>query len=199
MVAAEQLQKTGLGAGRALAAVGLEVGQAELDLRQVQHEIVGPEARPFADRRRLGGLKMREGQAGQGTVFLGEPGETVDHGHQPVADHFQGLAEQDEIGIVGHVATGRAEVDDRPGGGAKVAVGMNVGHDIVPQPPLVALGGGEVDVVDVALQFGDLLRPDGQAQFGLGFSQRNPQPPPCAELALRAPELGSCGRRHSGR
>ena len=62
MIAGEQLQKAGLGAGRALAAMALEVREAELNFRQVEDEIVGPEARPFPDRRRLGRLEMREGE-----------------------------------------------------------------------------------------------------------------------------------------
>ena len=43
------------------------------------------------------------------------------------------------------------------GGGALVAVGVDVGHHVVPQLALVLFGGVEVDVVDVGPQFGDLL------------------------------------------
>ena len=41
--------------------------------------------------------------------------------------------------------------------GHSVAVGVDVGHHVVPQLPLVGGGRGEVDVVDVGLQLGDLL------------------------------------------
>ncbi len=198
MVAVDQGQEAGLRAGRALGAVGLEVRQAELDLGQVEHEVIGPQAGPLAHRRRLGRLKVREGQAGHGPILLGEAGQAVDHGHQPVADHFQGLAEQHEIGVVGHVAACRAQVDDRPGRGADVAVGMNVGHHVVPQPPLVPFGRREVDVVDVLLQLGDLLLADRQAEFRLGLGQGHPQPPPGAELPLRAPQLAHGGRGIAG-
>ena len=34
----------------------------------------------------------------------------------------------------------------------------------------------------------------GQAQFRLGLGQGDPEPPPGAELPLRAPELAHCGR-----
>ena len=44
-----------------------------------------------------------------------------------------------------------------PGVGADVAVGVDVGHHVVPQLPLVARGRLEVDVVDVGLELGDLL------------------------------------------
>ena len=45
-----------------------------------------------------------------------------------------------------------------PGLRADVAIGVNMGHDVVPQLAFVALGGVEVDVVDVGLELGDLLR-----------------------------------------
>ena len=41
-----------------------------LDLGQVQHEVVGPEAGPLAHGRRLGRLEMGEAQAGQVAVLL---------------------------------------------------------------------------------------------------------------------------------
>ena len=39
---------------------------------------------------------------------------------------------------------------------------MDVGHDIVPQPPLVPLGRLKVDVIDVLLELRDLFRRDGR-------------------------------------
>ena len=41
--------------------------------------------------------------------------------------------------------------------GARVAVGVHVGHHVVPQLALVLGGRVEVDVVDVGPQLGDLL------------------------------------------
>ena len=41
--------------------------------------------------------------------------------------------------------------------GAMVAVGVDVGHHVVPQLAFVLLGRGEVDVVDVRPQLVDLL------------------------------------------
>ena len=65
MVAVEQAEETGLRAGGALAALGLELAQAVLDFRQVQHQVVGPQAGPLADGGRLRRLEMGVGQAGQ--------------------------------------------------------------------------------------------------------------------------------------
>ena len=39
------------------------------------------------------------------------------------------------------------------GPGADLAIGMDVGHDIVAQPALVLGGAAKVDVVDVAAKF----------------------------------------------
>ena len=102
---------------------------------------------------------------------------------------------QDQVRVVGHVAACRAEVDDRPGLRADVAIGMDVGHHVVPQPPLVPFGRREIDRIDVLPQLGDLFLSDRQAQFRLGLGQGHPQPPPGAELPLRAPQLAHRGRR----
>ena len=104
VVAVEKLQEARLRAGRALVAQGLEAGDAMLDFGQVHREIVGPETRPFADGRRLGGLEMGEAEAGQIAVLGGEGGQRVDHGRHPAGDHLQALAEQQQVGVVGHVA-----------------------------------------------------------------------------------------------
>ena len=198
MIAVDQGQEAGLRASRAFGPVGLEVRQAELDLGQVEHEVIGPEAGPFAHRRRLGRLKVREGQARQRPILLREFCQAVDHGDQSAADHFQRLPQQDQIGVVGHVAACRAQVDDWPGSRTNVAVGMHVGHHVVPQSPLMPLGRRKVDVVHVLLQFGDLLPADRQPKFRLGLGQGHPKPPPGAELPLRAPELAHRGGRVTG-
>ncbi len=187
MVAVEEFQETRLRAGRPLVAQGFEAGDAVLDFGQVQGEIVGPETRPFADGRRLGGLKMGEAEAGQIAVFGGEGGQRVDHGRHAAGDHLQALAQQQQVGVVGHVTACGPEMDDRPGVGAEVAVGVDVGHHIVPQFSLVTRGGVEVDVIDVGLELVDLLRRDRQSKFRLGLGQRDPKPPPGAELPLRTP------------
>ena len=147
VVAVEEFQEARLRAGGAFVAQGLEAGDAMLDFGQVHREIVRPETRPLADGRRLGRLKMGEPEAGQIAVLGGERGQGVDHGRHSPGDHLQALAQQQQVGVVGHVAACGAQVDDGPGVGAKVAVGVDVGHHVVPQLPLVTVGGLEVDVV----------------------------------------------------
>ena len=94
---------------------------------------------------------------GKSRYLLGEIGQRDDHRRQPLGDHLQRFANQDQVGVIGDVATCRPEVDDRPRRGALVAVGVHVGHHVVPQLALVLLGGVEIDVVRVRPQLGDLL------------------------------------------
>ena len=70
MIAVEEFQEAGLRAGRALHAAGLERGEPVLDLRQIEHQVVGPQARPPADGRRLGRLQVREAERRQVAVLL---------------------------------------------------------------------------------------------------------------------------------
>ena len=129
-----------------------------LELGQIEHQVVGPQAGPLAHGRRLGRLQMGEAQAGQIAVLLGaNVARRSMTATSAVADQLQRLAHQDQVGVVGDVAACGAQVDDRPRRGADVAVGVDVGHHVVPQPPFVGGRGVEVDVVDVGPQLGDLL------------------------------------------
>ena len=139
VIAVEELQEAGLRAGRAFDAARLERGDAVLDFGQVERQVVRPQARPPADGRRLGRLQVREAERRQVAVLLGKVGERVDHRRQPPGDHLQRFADQDQVGVVGDVAARGAEMDDRPGRGALVAVGVDVGHHVVPQLALVAV------------------------------------------------------------
>ncbi len=79
-------------------------------------------------------------------------------------------------------------MDDRPGVGTDVAVGMHVCHNIVAQAPLVTLGILEIDIIHVGPKLFDLCPGDGQPQFGLGLGQCHPKPAPSAELPSRPPK-----------
>ena len=109
-----------------------------LDLAEVEDQLVAPEGRPLADRDELRGLEVGVAEAGQVLPAVGEVGQGVDRADEPVADQSERLADQDQVGVVGDVATGRAQVDDRPGLGRGVAEGVDVGHHVVAEPLLVA-------------------------------------------------------------
>ena len=90
-------------------------------------------------------------------------------------------------------------MDDVAGGRGDVAEGVDVGHHVVPQlASRSSAARVEVDVVEVGAQLGELLGADArrdavvgeQAEFVLGLGERQPQPPPGAELPQRPPPLG---------
>ncbi len=79
-----------------------------------------------------------------------------------------------------------------------VAVGVDVGHDVVPFVALVGVGCGEVDVIDLGAHLRQHRGSDArryavvgeQAELGLGLGQGDPELAPGGELAPRAPQLG---------
>ena len=73
--------------------------------------------------------------------------------------------------------------------GALHAIGINVGHHIVPHQPFTLLGNFVVDVILMCFQLGDLLICDLQAELLLTFSERNPEPPPSAEFEIRGEDI----------
>ena len=123
----------------------------------------------------------------------GEFPQAGQHGHQPIADQRETFAHQQQVGVVGHVTAGGAEMDDRTSVWAAIAERMHVGHDIVPQFAFVALGGRKVDVIDRGPHLRNLRLTDIEPQFRFGLGQRYPQSAPSTELALIAPEF-----RHGG-
>ena len=91
------------------------------------------------------------------------------------ATSCEGLAEQDQVGIVGDETARGPQVDDRPRRRALIAVGVDVGHHVVPELFLVNGRGFEIDVVDMLPQFRELAVGDRQTEFVLGLCQGHPQ------------------------
>jgi len=159
-----------------------------LDFFQVEHEIVTPQRGPLADGCRLGRLQVREGQTGQLAVSFGEHRQLVDDRHELRNDESQGVADLDQLGVVGDEAARRPEVDDAPRRRAAVAERMGVGHHVVPEPAFVVGGGGKVDVVHSRPHLGDLCIGNVQPELAFRLRQRDPQPPPGGMFGLRGPE-----------
>ena len=65
-------------------------------------------------------------------------------------------------------------MEDAGGRRGRLAVGVDVGHDIMAHLPLPCGGHLVVDVGDVGLQLLHLPGGDGQAQLMLRSSQRHP-------------------------
>ena len=205
MVSLKKGEKTGLRSGGPLCAAETYGLNPMFDFKQVEHEFVAPKGCPFADRRKLGRLKMCISEAGQVFPVLGKSGEIVDDTYQLIANQAQSFAHEDQVGVVRNVTTGGAEVNDWPAERGNVAERVNVGHHVMSQSSFVLGGAGEIDVIQVCPKFGDLFcgnpRSDavigGQAEVMLGLGERQPQPPPGRVFALRSPQVRPSAGRHS--
>jgi hypothetical protein len=84
-------------------------------------------------------------------VFLSELGETLDDNGKFGKDDVAGVAEEDEISVVGNVAGGGAEVDDGGGSRGVKTEDVNVGHNVVAT--LLLLDGGLLHLSVVEILF----------------------------------------------
>ena len=190
IVAVEEGQEAGLGAGGPLHAQEPELGaRRSISARSrisSWHQSVArlPTVTSWA------GWKWVYPRQGRSFHRTAKIGEGVDRRDELIADQVQGLSDQDQVGVVGDVATGRPQMDDRAGHGRRVAQRMDMGHHVVAEPPLVGFGGGEVDRLDLGAERVDLLVADVQPQRALGLGQRDPEPTPGGELDLGRPEPG---------
>lgn len=74
---------------------------------------------------------MSPSENGGVLLLLGELGEALDDDGELGDDNIASVTEEDEVGVVGNVAGGRAEVDNGSGGGGMKTEDVDVGHDIV--------------------------------------------------------------------
>src|SRR5262249_55682355 len=124
-------------------------------------------------------------------------GQGSENADELIAQPSHSLAHQDQVGIVGDVAAGGAEVDYFAGVGTDFAIGVDVGHDVVTAAALVLGGPREVDVVDVGAQLFDLGAANAwcnavvgeHAQLVLRLGQCYPEPAPGGKLSLRPPQF----------
>lgn len=190
VITLKELEEAGLGTGRPFDAAAFEGLEAVGDFFEIGDEIVGPESRAFADGGGLGGLEVREGEAGEGGMLFGEGGEASEAGGESLLGELEGVADEPEVGVVGDVAAGGAPVDDGSGGGALIAVGMDMGHDIVAFFAFVFGGDLHIGLVAKGSHFLDLLVGDTESEFLLFFGENDPEFAPEADASLSAPDAG---------
>ena len=131
---------------------------------------------------------MRVREAGDRAVAARHFAERHEHRLQAAEQQLQALAHQQQVGVVGDVGAGCAEVEIRPGRGRLVAEVVDVRHDVVAQPLLVLGGAIEVGVVEVGPQLRERGRGNVHSQLALPFHQREPQPPPQSDAPALAPQ-----------
>ena len=174
----KQLQEAGFRASGSPAAQKFHGFHDKIQLYQIADEVLHPQRCPLAHRDQLGGLIMGVAQSGSRLERFRETGKVGDDLQQLSPEVFQAVPVENDVGVIGDVAAGRAQMDDTGGGGRGLAVGIHVRHHVVTDFLFPRRGTGEVDVRDVGFQLLDLLFGDRQSQRMLGLGKRNPELPP---------------------
>lgn len=118
--------------------------------RENEHSThLNPKRGPLADSGQLRRLEMSPPEHGQVLLLLREPGQPLNDDGQLGEDDIASVAQEDEVGIVGHVAGSGAEVNDGSGGGAVQAKDVHVGHDVVATLLLLQGSFGHLGGVEV--------------------------------------------------
>ena len=114
-----------------------------------------------------------------------------------VGEEPQGLAQEEEVGVVAHEGGRRAEVEDALGGGGDVAERVEVRHDVVLRLALVPVGGLELGVRrdEVGAQGVERGLGNREAELLLGLGEPEPEAAPGRELRPRREQ----GRHLRGR
>ena len=89
-------------------------------------------------------------------------------------NQIQGMTQPERIDIVQHIHGGGAQVNDRAADGTLFGKGFDLRHQIMANLALNFFGAGNVDLLLVGAQIGDLCR-RYQAGFGLRFGQGDPK------------------------
>ena len=177
-VSVEEVHEAGLGAGGAPAAQEAHIFDDEVQLLYVAEQVLHPQSGTLAHGDQLSGLIVGVAQGGHILVGVGKLPQIGQHLQKLCPQVFQAVPIDHNVGVVGDVAGGSTQVDDAGGRGSHLAVGIDMGHDIMAHQLLPLGGHGVVDVGNVGLQLPDLLLGDVQAQLVLGLGQGNPQLPP---------------------
>ena len=189
MIALEDLEEAGLGTGRPLHAAARQRRDAVIEVGEVEHEILHPERRALADRRRLGRLQMRVTQRRLGTPLAREGGQRAQHTNDTPAQQLEPAPHDDQVGVVGDERTRGTEVDELVRRGGHVAKGVDVSHHVVPEAPLVDGHLLEVDVVEVRAHLRQRLIRDRHPQPLLGLGEGEPEAPPESVPHAGRPQL----------
>ena len=152
--------------------------------REVERELVQPQARALSHGGELRGLKMGVAQGREVFVCKREFPECRNNRRQPREQECRRFPELDEIGVVAHERAGGPQVNDGARERAAVPERVYVGHHVVPGRGLVGGRGVVVDVVDMLLHLVDLLGRDRKAKVFLAFGKGYPQLSPRAELEV---------------
>ena len=80
-------------------------------------------------------------------------------------------------------------MDDSPGLGAALPIGVHMGHHIVAELLFILRRLVKINIINMGPHFVQLLIGDGQSQRLLAFGQGDPQLPPGFELKIRGVDI----------
>ena len=212
MISIEQLEEGGLSARGPLHPPEPEAVPGRPDVLLVHQKFLEPETSSLAwgeqslslspgetswlptHSGQLCGLEVGEAECRHLPELRSEGRQAGDDPGQLGQQDIEAVPEDDEVGVVPHIAGGGAQVDDGGGSGSRQAECVNMSHNVVPHLPLLLGRLLEVDVVDVLLHLRQLAGADLQAQLRLGFGQPEPELAPGRELlSVREIELHLLG------
>ncbi len=179
VVAFEQGQVAGLGAGGSFDAPRshhLELSTLGL---QVEKGVLQPEAGPLAHGCQLSRLEVGEGECGDSASPAGEVSQFPSHRGCSLADQLESLTHQDHVGVVGDECGGSAQMEDTASISGLFSEMAQMGDHVVSCLTLDLGYPIEIHVVRHRFQLRDLFFGDGQAhQLSLAVGQDDPHSTP---------------------
>ena len=142
-------------------------------------------------------------KAGQAFVLQCEVGKLFQGEDELGADKTHALLKGQDISVVVDIAGSRPEMDDALCFGAEKAIGINIRHNIMADLFFALVDDVEVDVLDMGLQFVDLVLGNVQSEFLLGLGQKDPKvaeaahPCPFRENSLHRLASITAGKRRN--
>ena len=112
-------------------------------------------------------------------------GKLRDHVHKFLADKFQCLCHNDNVGVISYITGGCSQMDDAFCLRALYTKRIHVRHYIMANLTLTLLSHIIVDIIRMSFHLINLLLGDVKAKLTFRLSKCDPQLSPCAELHVR--------------
>ena len=123
---------------------------------------------------------MRVADGGERLVLFGKVAQCAYGINKPLAQVHEPVTVEDQVCVIGDIAARCAEVDDARSIGRRLAVGVDVRHDIMAHFTLPCGNDIIINIIDMSLKLCHLLLGHRQPQLMLASGKLRPQSAPCA-------------------
>mmetsp|Transcript_41735 Transcript_41735/g.81808 ORF Transcript_41735/g.81808 Transcript_41735/m.81808 type:complete len:366 (+) Transcript_41735:613-1710(+) len=154
---------------------------------QVEHQVLHPDRTPLPHSRELRRLKMRKPKRREILVLYGKLPHSGEHTQNFTPNDSQRLPNLKQVRVIPHVTTGGPQVNNGHGRGCRIAISVDVSHDVMSEPCLVTIGHIQVNVVDVRGHLADLFVSNVDTQFLFSGGEGQPEFAPRGKLHCRRP------------